>query len=166
MAKRNISSFIRSLLLIVLTVLLGLLIRTYICEFRFVSGISMEPALHSGEMLCIDKTVDEYKRMDIVVIRYRDTTITKRIVGCPGDVPQIKKGTIYINNVPLSDPLYTNVDFAGIASSPITLEANEYFVLGDNVSQSYDSRYSDVGVVNQQDIIGKVAFAIFPFEKS
>ena len=64
------------------------------------------------------------------------------------------------------DPLAKDVmNYAGIAQNGVELGKNEYFVLGDNRNNSYDSRYEQVGIVNKSSIIGKVWIRIFPILK-
>lgn len=58
-----------------------------------------------------------------------------------------------------------DIQDAGIASSPITLDADEYFVLGDNRNNSSDSRDPSVGLIKQNEIIGKAFIRIYPFSK-
>ena len=77
----------------------------------------------------------------------------------PGDTVQIKDGALYVN-----DELYkestdvASMEDAGLASDPIELEKDEYFVLGDNRNNSEDSRYANIGNVKKDYIIGKAWF--------
>ena len=76
-----------------------------------------------------------------------------------GDTVQIKDGALYVN-----DELYkestdvASMEDAGLASDPIELEKDEYFVLGDNRNNSEDSRYANIGNVKRDYIIGKAWF--------
>ena len=64
------------------------------------------------------------------------------------------------------DPLSEDtMNYSGIAGNGVVLGENEYFVLGDNRNNSYDSRYEQVGIVNKSSIIGKVWIRIFPILK-
>ena len=85
------------------------------------------------------------------------------ILGVPGETIQIKDGMIYIDGeIYLEKKDYPAMTDAGLAEEPITLGANQYFVLGDNRNNSEDSRYADVGVVSGKNIEGKVWFVLSP----
>ena len=85
------------------------------------------------------------------------TVLVKRIVAYFGDTVQIKDGVLFVNRTRSSiygqDAVFED---AGITEEEIVLEEGKYFVIGDNVTMSKDSRYEEVGVVKEKDIIGKV----------
>ena len=102
----------------------------------------------------------------------------KRIVGLPGETVQIIDGLVYINGEPLEDDVIygfglTDEDGneiepekiynAGLASEPVTLGYDEYFVLGDNRNNSEDSRFANVGNVKYSSIIGRIWAVSAPF---
>ena len=64
-----------------------------------------------------------------------------------------------------NDFIENGIDDAGIAEDSILLGEDEYFVLGDNITNSEDSRFANVGNVNKQDIEGKVWFRVSPFKE-
>ena len=85
------------------------------------------------------------------------------MIGLPGETIQIVNGRILINGETYKEgkdfPMINN---PGMAANAITLEAGEYFVLGDNRNNSEDSRYGDIGRVNKKYITGKLWFQISP----
>ena len=103
-------------------------------------------------------------RFDVVVFRREDGKANiKRIIGLPGETVQIRGGQVYINGEVLPDERELGtVSLAGLAENPITLGEDEYFLLGDNQNSSEDSRFSNVGNVKEDQILGKVWFRIFP----
>lgn len=96
----------------------------------------------------------------------RESASIRRIVGLPGETVQIMDGTVYINGYPLKEDYRSgDMTYGGTASSALTLNNDEYFVMADNRSNNFDSRDSTVGPVPGTDIIGKVWLRIRPFSK-
>ncbi len=151
------------------------LIITFIGERTTVVGDSMIPTLQDGDNLWIDKISYRFsdpKRFDIVIFPPRnnsDKIYIKRVIGLPGETVQIDEdGNILIDGrILVEDYGYERIepDKRGIASSPITLGKDEYFVLGDNRNNSEDSRRSIVGNVRKKEIIGKAVFRLSPLSK-
>ncbi|MBQ8318951.1 MAG: signal peptidase I [Lachnospiraceae bacterium] len=153
-----------------IVVLFCFFIINYVGCRSLVDGSSMEPNLHDGDNLWVDKlsyNIGDPKRFDVIVFNYdEDTTYVKRIIGMPGETIRIdQNGNIYINEMMLVEHygkeviLPTNI---GRASQSILLGEDEYFVLGDNRNNSQDSRLASVGNVSREDIVGKAVFRIYP----
>lgn len=130
-----------------------------------VIGDSMSPTLTNGQEILINKLVylvSSPKRGDVVVFLPNGNQnahyYVKRVVGLPGETIQIRNGQIYIDGNLYGDTRYDKIYDAGIAEYPITLEKDEYFVLGDNVNSSEDSRSANIGAVPMRDMIGKAWF--------
>ena len=90
----------------------------------------------------------------------------KRVFGLPGEKIQIIGNDIYVNDKKIDDPYAKNVmkdEDAGVASEPITLGEDEYFVLGDNREVSLDSR--ELGPIKEKNIAGHVVLRIWPLKK-
>lgn len=147
------------------------LIITYVGVRTRVSGQSMQPTLHDGDNLLVDKLTYRFrdpKRYEIVVFPYKyeeDTYYIKRIIGLPGENIQIIDGYVYINGEKLEKDYGAEVmQEAGIAEDPITLGEDEYFVLGDNRNHSSDSRVPNVGILKRKDLMGRAWVRIWPFD--
>lgn len=130
-------------------------------QFALICGDSMNPTYHNMQLVILDKHTKNYQVGDVIAFHCDtlDTILFKRIVAVPEDIIQITDGTLYQNGSPASIPnsvSYNEIAYAGIAVVPITLSEDEYFVLGDNLSQSKDSRYQNIGCIHQASIIGKV----------
>ena len=147
------------------------IINAYIVQETIVNGSSMNPTLESSDKVLIDKIIykiDKLNRYDIVVFDYHHSSVyVKRIIGLPGERITIRKGRVYVNGKILKDDprIKDTMHYAGIARDGVELGKDEYFVLGDNRNNSYDSRYEEVGVVNKSSMIGKVWIRIFPILK-
>ena len=81
----------------------------------------------------------------------------------PGETVQIVDGLVYINGQPLNEH-YGNeiIENPGIAEEPITLGADEYFVMGDNRNKSQDSRNTNVGLIYRDELLGRAWVRIWP----
>ena len=127
----------------------------------------MSPSLNAYDVVMVNQLsydLGKPDRFDVVVFRREDGKANiKRIIGLPGETVQIRGGQVYINGEVLPDERELGtVSLAGLAENPITLGEDEYFLLGDNQNSSEDSRFSNVGNVKEDQILGKVWFRIFP----
>ncbi|MGP1433451.1 MAG: signal peptidase I [Catonella sp.] len=156
---------------ILAAMILARLVNAYLIQETIVNGSSMNPTFESSDKLLIDKLfykMGALERYDIIVFHYHDSSIyIKRVIGLPGEKITIRKGRVYVNGRILDDdPLINDVmHYSGIAKNGVKLGKDEYFVLGDNRNNSYDSRYEQVGVIKQGSIIGKAWIRIFPISK-
>ena len=152
---------IKEILPYVLIIIAVILIRTFIITPVRVDGASMDQTLEDGQILLLYKLANvDYG--DIVVLdeKKEGEIIIKRIIGMPGDTVSIRNNTIYVNGEEVEE------DYAYGETSDyeeITLDDDEYFILGDNRPISKDSRY--FGPVKEDEIIGKVIFRLWPFNK-
>ena len=162
-------------LLLYIVVVFGIcfLIITFVGQRSKVSGSSMEPTLSDGDNLIVDKIsyrIHDPQRFDIIIFPYQyqeNTYYIKRIIGLPGETVYINDaGEIYINGKLLEEDYgLDTIQNPGLASEPITLGKDEYFVMGDNRNNSTDSRFTSVGEIKRQNIIGKAWVRIYPFNK-
>lgn len=154
---------IKEIIPYVLIVVLVVLFRTFIATPIKVNGTSMYDTLnHKDTMILnkIDVKVNKLERFDIVVIETGDTYIIKRVIGLPGETIKYQNGKLYINGKKIKDPYYKNDNTSDFES--VKIPKNHYYVLGDNRTDSIDSRI--IGPVNIKDIKGTTKLVIFPFE--
>ena len=128
-----------------------------------VDGDAMAPAIESGGTVRMNRLIYKVSspgRMDVVVfdmgqndaVRY----YVRRVVGLPGETVQIIDGKIYIDDEPLEFEYNTEyIENAGLAQEAVTLGSDEYFVIGDNYNSCEDSRFSSIGNVTRDQIVGK-----------
>ena len=175
---------------LVLAALIFLMVRGVAQNFR-VEGPSMEPGLHNGQYLLVNKAVyfkldlgelSKYipfidggdhssrflfhgpERGDVIVFRYpRDPSrdFIKRIIGVPGDTVSITDGVVTVNGAVIDEP-YINTG-ANSDLDPKVVPEGSYFVLGDNRPNSSDSR--NWGFVPEENIIGKAMFSYWPLSE-
>ena len=152
---------LKELMPYIIIVAVVLLVRSFIVTPGLVNGSSMEPTLYNNELVLINKIglnkgIDRY---DIVVVKYENSTIIKRVIGLPYETVEYIDDTLYIDG----KIVITKVDFEYTKDFKLTAGKNEYIVLGDNRNISKDSRI--IGPVKERDIIGKVDLVLFPFSK-
>lgn len=150
-------------LLLAAAAALGLLARQWLAMPVRIAGSSMEDTLRSGDVVLVTRLYVEVRRGDVVQCRFsdRDGTYVKRVIGLPGDVIEFTDGALTVNGRPVSEPY---------VSSPtedmrVTLGADEYFVLGDNRAESYDSRADDMGCISGDDLLGRARWILWPLNR-
>ncbi len=142
------------------SVILVFIIRAYIIEPFSVAGNSMVPAYNSGDYLLVAKWPMQYQRGDVVIAedpQDPSTFLIKRIIGLPGETVTITDGKVSINGTPLNEPYLGK---AVTSTLSVTLNGDQYFLFGDNPSQSFDSR--NFGGVGRNYIRGKVIYKLYP----
>ena len=90
---------IKELIPYVVIFLIVIIIRTFIVTPVIVSGSSMAPTLHDGEILLLKKYDKKYERNEIIVFDYQGSKLVKRIIGLPGEIVEYESGKLYINGV-------------------------------------------------------------------
>ena len=148
-----------------LIILAILLIRLFIITTVRVDGPSMNPTLENKQILLLSKYSKHYERFDIVVFNYAKQKLVKRIIGLPGEKIEFKNNKLYINNKEIEED-FGHMETEDFSLSDIgyeTIPDNMYFLVGDNRTNSLDSRY--IGLVSDSDIEGVVHFSIWPLKK-
>lgn len=150
-------------------ILLSLFIRQFVFTAAVVSGPSMEPTLHDGDRVIVNRLsirLSAPESGDIVAFPYPANPADKhikRIIGVPGDSVDVKNNQIFINDVLFVDDFSSDgVILTGDMTFPFVIQENEYFVLGDNRNNSKDSRFASVGLIQRDDIIGSAWFRFIP----
>ena len=146
--------------------------RIYIAEPYLVDGRSMDPSFETGDYLIVDKLsyrIKEPERNTVIVFKYpKDTgkSFIKRIVGLPGETVIVKDDTVTIVNSENPNGLVINgpyITHPSVGSYETKLGDDEYYVLGDNRAESFDSRYW--GPLQKKYMLGKPIIRLFPVGK-
>lgn len=155
---------LRCLVWISSVALICVLMRMFAFHFVCIEGSSMTDTLSNGEIVLVTRF--DYRfggtpaRGDIVECRFpgRVDAYIKRVIGLPGETVELREGKTYINGAVLEEPYL----FSLPEDYSITLGENEYLMLGDNRSESYDSRAADMGPIGAEDMLGRVRLCIWP----
>lgn len=162
-----------------IALIIAVFFRTFFFSSYIVDGESMMPTLENGNLLIINKIVDEendFNRFDVIVFHANsEDDYVKRIIGLPGDRIEYKNDILYINNKAVKEPYLVKYkkavngekltgDFTlkSITGSEVVPEGS-IFVLGDNRRDSYDSRY--FGFVPIDSVVGKVNLRYWPIDE-
>ena len=149
---------------VLLTVILFLILNATTGRFQ-VRGSSMEPTMHDGQYLVISKLtywIHPPERGDVIVFHPPHDPAEdyiKRIVGLPGERLEIRDGAVWVDGTVLEESYVAN---HASYSNAWSLGDEEYFVLGDNRSNSDDSH--NWGTLPQENIVGKAWLCYWPPE--
>lgn len=155
--------WIKELVPYIVIIIVVLLFKQFIATTVIVHGPSMENTLHNKDIMILDKIgmkIKGIKRFDIVVIDIGTEKIIKRVIGLPGETVSYKDNKLYIDGE-LVEENYSDKYTADIEDQ--VLGRDQYYVLGDNRTNSLDSRV--IGPVSKDKIIGHAKFIIFPFTR-
>lgn len=150
-------------------IIIALLINKFLFFKVKIPSESMYPTLKVGDQLFVTKVYkpSNLKRGDIVVFNFsemgKSELLIKRLMGLPGDNIEIKDGgKVYINGSLIDEPYVENKDNkAGTYKVP----EGKYFFLGDNRSNSYDSRLWRNSFIDEKEIVAKAQIRIYPFDR-
>ena len=158
----------------IISLLLVAPFRIFIAQPFIVSGESMSTTFEPQEYLVVDQLTyrhDEPKRGDVLIFKYPlDTNVyfVKRVIGLPGETIRIDHNVVTVQNGTTSEPIRLDEPYISSISpdtrtTEITLERDEYFVLGDNRKESSDSRVW--GPLKRSYVIGRAFARIFPLSR-
>ena len=158
---------------VIITALVFAFIITQFIRPTLVRGESMYPTLVENDYLIINRMaykIGEPKDGDIIVFKTnlqqddgKRKDLVKRVIATEGQHIKIEDSKVYVDGELLKEPYihdnYTSGDI------DMVVPEGEVFTMGDNREKSLDSRYEEVGLVNEKDIMGKVMIRLFPFNK-
>ncbi|ENH95649.1 signal peptidase I [Gracilibacillus halophilus YIM-C55.5] len=152
--------------------------RSYLFASYVVNGKSMEPTLHDGNLLMVNKVIYDVTaidRFDVIVFRANEQEdYVKRVIGKPGDHIKYRNDVLYLNGTEVEESYLKpfRKKYATPLTEDFTLQEvtgetevpeGKLFVLGDHRKRSYDSR--DIGFVDRETVIGKVDIRYWPISE-
>lgn len=186
-------SVVEWVLVIVGAVVVALVIRTFVAQAFYIPSESMEPLLAANDRVIVNKLTygfDDVERGDVIVFTKPPEQRTdgvadliKRVVGLPGDSLVIEEGMVYVNGVLLDEPYLAPGTFtsqgagtptpgaaAAVAprcgrADPCVVPDGHVFVMGDNRSNSKDSRWPDVGFISEDQLVGRAMVRVWPLDR-
>ena len=146
-------------------VVIALLVRTFLFTMIRVDGESMRETLQDGDRLFVtvlDVKMHGVERGDVVICHYPNSNANyvKRVVALGGDTIEVRDGDTYLNGEKLEEDYIVHRSTADYG--PLTVPEGTVFVMGDNRSNSRDSRSGSVGPLGENMIVGRVRFRWWP----
>jgi signal peptidase I len=144
-------------------------VRYYLMQPFYVKGASMEPNFYNYEYLVIDELTYRFNdpaRGDVVVLhnpKDPDQFFIKRIIGLPGETIEVKNHHVLINGTTLDETPYLDETVETWGNQKVSLGEDDYYVMGDNRSESLDSRV--FGAVSKDDFIGRTWIRAWPLNR-
>ena len=127
----------------------------------------MNPTLLEGELVVVEKISKVIGRVeygDILVVTYpMGIQCVKRVIGLEGDHVEIRENRIFLNNQMLEESYLSFQEIEEMGE--YVVPQDHVFFVGDNRAHSIDSRNPGIGALHKDQIIGKVLFIIYPFER-
>lgn len=176
--KEFVIFLLDSLKILLIALAIVIPVRMLLFQPFVVKGDSMEPNYHSGDYLIIDELsyrLRDPQRGEVIVFNYPlnlSYRYIKRIIALPGETVELKNGEVYVSRAggeptKIDEDLYINQATRDkwknmLDYGPVTLNSDEYFVMGDNRNYSSDSRRW--GLLPAKDITGRVVLRVSLFE--
>ena len=159
------------LVVLAVAVTAAFLVRAFVLQQFAVSGHSMDTTLHDGDRVLVNKLsyrMHDPNRGDVVVLKTiegaGERDLIKRVIGLPGETLEYRNCVVYIDGKeliePYLDPTVVTPTQCGGGQPPITIPADQVFVMGDNRGGSKDSR--NIGAIQYSDLLGRAFVIIWP----
>lgn len=144
---------------------IAILVATLLLPILQIYGTSMAPTLQDGDLVLTVKT-SKFETGDVIAFYYNNKILVKRVIATSGDwVSMDEDGDVTVNGNLLHEPYIVdksvgecNIDF------PYQVPEERLFVMGDHRSVSIDSRSTTIGCISQEQIVGKLAIRLWPFD--
>ena len=179
----RVRSAIEWVAVVVGALVVALVVKTFLFQAFYIPSASMEPTLEKGDRVLVNKLsydLHDVNRGDVVVFELPPDEVgpdgikdlIKRVVGLPGDIIETRDGVVYVNDRRLEEPYLADGTVTGDPTSGNnpgivrqTIPDGMVFVMGDNRSNSHDSRYSDRGPIPIDSIVGRAFVIVWPLSE-
>lgn len=165
--KHSFSNLLRSTIYILIIILaLSCISATLFMPVIEITDTSMKPLLNDNEIVLTSK-IGKIKRGDIITFYHGNKILVKRVIAIQGDFVNIdENGFVYVNGNKIEEK-YIKEFRKGESDIkyPLQVSDNNCFVLSDERDVITDSRSEDIGLIKNENVIGKVIFRIWPFKK-
>ena len=171
MSRRPLGCLVEIAETLVLTLVIFLVIQAFVAQPYQVQQESMRLTLEEGQYVLVDKLTpnfDDYSRGDIIVFLPPNggedsVPFIKRVIGEPGDLIEIHDGAVFVNGAQLDEPyIFSGPTRAPEGNSSWEVPETGLFVMGDNRSNSTDSRSRSIGPVPRENVIGRAFLRYWP----
>lgn len=155
---------------VIIAVVVIIILLTFFFRIVNVDGRSMMNTLLDGDKVIVTNFMYEPKNNDIVVISHAeeyDKPIIKRVIATEGQTLKIdfQNERVYVDGTLLDEPYVSSELKEGNTEIPEVIPEGKVFVMGDNRLDSLDSRYSEIGLIDTDNIIGKAQFVALPITR-
>lgn len=153
---------------LVVAVIWVVLVFVFVARLAGVRGESMEPTLDNNDWVLVNQLSGRYERGDIVVVlkpTSRNEPLIKRVIAVGGETIDIdfNSGIVTVDGRVLDEPYTFEQTYRSFDMQfPQTVPEGHVFVMGDNRNNSWDSRDSEVGMVDSRYVLGKVPLRVSP----
>jgi len=176
----RVRSLIEWVAVIVGALVVALVVKTFLFQAFYIPSASMEPTLEKGDRVLVNKLsydLHDVRRGDVVVFELPPDQVAsdgikdliKRVIGLPGDTIETRDGVVYVNDRRLDEPYLPKGTRTGDdqnGNNPAidrqVVPDGTVFVMGDNRSNSHDSRYQDRGPIPIDSIVGRAFILVWP----
>lgn len=178
--RRHLQNTVEWLAVVIGALVVALVVKTFLFQAFYIPSASMEPTLEKGDRVLVNKVsydLHDVNRGDIIVFELDAEDVgpdgikdlIKRVIGLPGDVVESRDGVVYVNDRALEEPYLEEGTITGDpedsrnpAIERQTVPEGHVFVLGDNRSNSADSRYPYRGPIPIDTIVGRAFVLVWP----